>query len=226
MKKYGFECEYWVFDVNNLGTPIIVPKSLPSDECGFLAEVRGEPHSDPLTAAYLFLAEEDRTRMKASNFVAGKCILSTENPTRQLTPEFKREALRRFGKGAYPHERGNLWGKDYSPRDKMSRAGLHVHFSDTKVIEHKRPIDCRHCGKRINETLDYKEEIPQQQDMVKIIQTLDRAFASQIKEAKRIPGCYELKTHGFEYRSLPASVSVVEVAKVIQSELIDKKEVV
>lgn len=50
-------------------------------------------------------------------------------------------------------------------------------------------------------------------------------FALQIKETKRIPGCYELKTHGFEYRSLPASVSVVEVAKVIQSELIDKKEV-
>lgn len=224
MKKYGFEKEYWVFDVNVPNIPIIVPKSLPSDECGYLAEVRGEPHVDPLVAAYLFLAEEDKTQMKASSFVAEKCVLSCDEPTRQLTPEFKREALRRFGKGAYPHERGNLWGKDYSPRDKLSRAGLHVHFSDTRVVEHSTHLICLSCGKDTNQKNTWKEEVPQQQDMIKIIQVLDKAFAQEIKTAKRIPGCYELKPHGFEYRSLPADVDPIRVAKVIQSELIDKKE--
>ncbi len=214
MKKYGFECEYWVYAMEAIGTPILVPKSIPMDECGYLAEVRGDPHTDALTAAYLMLAEEDRLQSKCAEFVAGKCVLDKAQSARLLSPEFVREALRAFGKGTYPHERGNIYGRDYSPKDKYARAGLHVHFSNSKDINWTAAMPaCKECGYKREDK--YKVEVPQQQDIPKIIRTLDAAFAKQIKEAKRIPGMYELKPHGFEYRSLPCDISPVAVAKII-----------
>jgi hypothetical protein len=213
MKKYGFECEYWVSTTED-ATPILVPASIPADECGYLAEVRGEPHTDALMAAYMMLAEEDRLRYKAANFVAGKCALVKTNPTRQLTLAFKQDALRRHGKNAHPIERGNIYGKDYNPKDSLSRAGLHVHFSNVQDITWTANLHaCKECGYVKQDK--FQQGVPQQQDIAKIVRVLDMAFAEAIKVAKRLPGFYELKPHGFEYRSLPASVDPITVARVI-----------
>lgn len=218
MKQYGFECEYWVMPLGGEETaPILVPQSIPSDECGYLAEVRAEPHKDPLTAAYLMLAEEDRLQYKARNFTVGQCILVKNGATRQLSDEFKRQALRQRGKQEYPQGRGNIYGKDYSPKDKLSRAGLHVHFSNSEEVRWtSEGVACKECGHRHKS--EFSRTVPQQQDIAKIVRTLDEAFKEQIKAAKRIPGFYELKPHGFEYRSLPADVNPVLVARVIEKE--------
>lgn len=217
MKQYGFECEYWVLDAVEGITPVLVPQSIPADECGYLAEVRGVPNTDALTAAYLMLAEEDRLQDKARNFLAGKCLLVKNEPTRLLGDKFKQEALRRHGKNAYPRERGNIYGKDFSPKDNLSRAGLHVHFSNSRDVQWTSKLPpCEKCGQQ--KTTEFKETVPTQQDIAKIVRILDEAFAADIKRAKRIPGFYELKPHGFEYRSLPADVNPVVVAKVIIKE--------
>lgn len=208
MKKYGFEREYWVLPVSTAGLagqPILTPIELPGDECGYLAEARGTPDSSPLIAAYLLLAEEERLRQ----LVAGRFLLTTTAPTRRLDPKLRHEALRRFGKNAITSDRGSLYGKSYSPTDRWSRAGLHVHFSDYSTYYDPA---CKKCGRP-----PLPREIPNQQDLPRIIRYLDGFFATEIRRAQRLPGLYELKLHGFEYRSLPADVDVVRVASAIKA---------
>ena len=69
-------------------------------------------------------------------------------------------------------------------------AGLHVHFSN-----------------RDNEGNIIQLPI---EDIVK---QMDEVFVDIINEANRIPGEYEKKIHGFEYRSLPCNADVHEVLK-------------
>lgn len=191
--RFGFEREYFVR--NSVGDFVLVPLGVPMDDCGYLAEARGEAHSNPLSAAFLLLAEEASVKAKLPKGVKLAFIDTTEVSDATL-----RAALRRNGKSAYPHERGNLYGYDYDAGDRLCRAGLHVHFSNIRDVETKS---------------GYVESIPQIMDMPKIIQLLDKAFKSEIDAAKRIVGCYEMKPHGFEYRSLPASVDPRKVAEVL-----------
>jgi hypothetical protein len=46
-----------------------------------------------------------------------------------------------------------------------------------------------------------------------IVLELDKRFAEDIRKARRIKGDYELKNWGFEYRSLPNTLDVLEVSK-------------
>jgi hypothetical protein len=53
-------------------------------------------------------------------------------------------------------------------------------------------------------------------DFVKIVRSLDKIFEKEIKDAKRIPGFYEMKSHGFEYRSLPCSIDLDKVVDALK----------
>jgi len=194
MIKYGFECEYFCF---RKGVPVLIPSpGLPHDECGYLAECRGEPHTDPLKAAYLFLAEEEKLHTQARGYK----VTLRKLPYLQLSKEFERQALRTFGKPRVTGERGNMYGKDYDPSSTIARAGLHIHFSNTVVVkERDRTI----------------QEVPGILDMPRIIRTLDKRFAKEIEAAQRVPGFYEMKAHGFEYRSLPANIDAPRVGQVL-----------
>lgn len=190
--KFGFEREFFIKSGKEL---ILAPSSLPHDDCGYLVESRGEPHHDPLKAAYLLLAEEAHIRRI---MVRGlKLVLSNQE---ELSLTMKRQALRMHGKKVYPATRGNIYGLDFQPDDTRSLAGLHVHFSDQKVY---------HCANNIQHTFNPFIEY------TKIIQFLDNAFCGDIEEAGRVKGFYEVKPHGFEYRSLPATTDVIDVAGVI-----------
>lgn len=198
--KFGFEREFFVY---KKGAISLVPKDagLPMDECGYLVESRSEAHSDPIKAAFLLLAEEYRMTQQVSK--AGlKMVLK---PFEIITKEFERAALRVYGKGVSSHERGNLWGLDFPITDDIvARAGLHIHFSNPVEIRNEQ-------GKVIYSGSGMF-------DMIKIIQTLDKAFEKEIADARRIKGCYEMKPHahgGFEYRSLPADVDVRKIAEVL-----------
>lgn len=85
--------------------------------------------------------------------------------------------------------------------DGYATAGMHVHFSSRKIndpIGHSAPkVDIVHLP------------------VEDIVRRMDKEFMPIINESKRIPGEYELKSHGFEYRSLPNTAfpeNVVQVA--------------
>ena len=199
--KIGFEREFFLY---KKGAISLVPKDgdLPMDECGYLVESRSEPHTNPLKAAFLLLAADYALGLQVAK--AGFKMVS--KPFEIITPEFQRTALRHYGKNALPHERGNLWGLDFPiEQEIVGRAGLHVHFSKPREIRDGKGI--------------VVDTVSQMFDMVKIIQTLDKAFEKEITDARRIKGCYEMKSlhGGFEYRSLPADVDVRKVAEVLST---------
>jgi hypothetical protein len=198
--KFGFEREFFVKAKNQF---VLCPQVMPHDECGFLAESRGTPDTNPTNAAFLLLAEEQRLFEQAKR---NRVMLLLKTDIATLPDELLREAIRRYGKEPFPVERGNMYGNDYSPSDKRQRAGLHVHFSNTTEVE-----------EFVNPKTHYKRSINGFIDMPKIIGKLDSAFKHEITKAQRIPGCYELKSYGFEYRSLPASIDVREVAAVLET---------
>ena len=200
MLKYGFEMEYFVFD-QKTGSHVLCPDALPKDECGYLAEARGEPHADPVSAAYLLLAEEKRLCTKAEKL---GLWLDRTLPTLKLDRKLARDALRRHGKPGYSDQRHNMYGKDYPVNNPWNRAALHVHFSDTEEFTWTN-----------KEGLKLSKTIHHPLDMCKYILALDKAFAKEIKTARRLPGFYEMKPHGFEYRSLPCNVDPAAVAQVI-----------
>jgi len=208
--KYGFEREYWMVGPDG---PVILPKDLASvltyDECGYLLEARGDPHSNPIKAACFLLAEETELFLKARK----KGIIPSTNPsTYKLTPAFRKDAWKLYGKNPYNSLQGNIYGKEYKPSNPWFGAGLHVHFSnstDQTISVEGQP--CKECGHRHKETRNYS--YPGTLDLAKIVQMLDTRFKQEITEAKRLPGLYELKSYGFEYRSLPASVEPLAVAE-------------
>ena len=191
--KYGFEKEYWVVKG---GTHLaLVPDGIPKDECGYLAEARGDPHTDPEMSAALFRVAETRLYGLVLK-LEGLYSLDSSNATMRPNKQLLYDALRLHGKPTYPQGRGNIYGLDYKPSNRDTRAALHVHFSD----QYEDKNGAKHC---------------RMIDMPKYIQALDTAFAKQIKDARRLPGFYEMKPHGFEYRSLPCNVDPFDVAKVL-----------
>lgn len=203
--KYGFEREFFV---KANGKFVLCPQVMPHDECGFLAESRGEPSTDPITAAFLLLAEEFKLTAQAKRNRVKLALLNFTS----LPAELLRDALRRNGKNPLPVERGNMYGNDYPAAEEpaIQRAGLHVHFSNEQTIEIKA-YDT--SGKPVTHT----RVVSGFMDMAKIIHKMDTAFAKEISDARRIPGMYELKPYGFEYRSLPADIDVRKVAEVIKT---------
>lgn len=195
--KFGFECEFFLRDKDTKEFRIVT-QFLPKDDCGYLVEVRGEPHTDPIKAAYLWAAEFKKVR----ELVPPALELVT-SPYEILPKPFLLQCLRAYGKNS-AHERG-MCGK-LMPVDKYSRAGLHVHFSNQVEYEEYDRGDRGH----------FKNWVSGMIDIPKYVLALDKAFKSQIKEAKRVPGLYEMKAHGFEYRSLPNTVLPGEVAEVLR----------
>ena len=200
--KVGLEKEYYVV---KRGEFTLASSGIGHDDCGYLAEARGEPHDDPLKAVYLLLADEDKLKSAAAKLKVGQLKVQAYNT---LPQELINLAVRTFGKSANTirqERRGNLYGLGYSGKEPttFTRAGVHIHFSPTlhTVEAEEGPVT----------------ELDDILDIPKIIQGLDKAFSPEINAAKRIIGEYEMKPehHGFEYRSLPATVDLKKVAKVL-----------
>lgn len=224
--KYGFEREFFVLKA---GKPVLVAKEQPRhptlgslgyDGCGYLAETRSEPHSDPFSAAHLLLAADDKAHVIATH-AKMKLVLAAN---RKLDTAFLRE-VKRMGFGAKGKMmadryrlRGNLYGHDFLNDDlNISHAGLHVHFSDQAEMTTYDTYQ-RDPARRVQKTLYIRTQL----DIPKIVRLLDKAFADEIKRAGRLPGFYEIKGHGFEYRSLPATVDVLRVARVLIDAKLDR----
>lgn len=195
IKTYGFELEFFV-KKNGEFVSLDGNYAIPHDECGYLAESRGEKANSPLGAFYNLLhatALLDRV-MAQEKF---------EKVVAHLAPEIPKESLRVWrretGKGR--QRSFFMGGRVY--RNDNPRAGLHVHFGTLEVIKNAE-------GKEIG-------SVPRIVNIPSIVRYMDKAFAKEIKEAKRMPGEYELKPWGFEYRSLPSTINAHAVVVALEA---------
>lgn len=198
--KYGFEREFFV---SQKGTVIKVPMKMSglADGSGVLVEARSEPNEDPFLAVYLLHGAEFLLKRAAK---AAKCSL-IHCSLLQVPLDVQRAARRAFAKEPIMYQ--NMYGHQVPPTkyeedgSAWLQAGLHVHFS------HYTEMQARHGTLKVFQPFD----------MMRVIRTLDTCFEKEIKDAGRVPGLYEMKEHGFEYRSLPARTDPLKVAELIRS---------
>lgn len=201
--KFGFEREFFVQNGNG---EYVLANALPHDDCGYLAEIRGEPDSDPIRALGLYKIEEYKVRKQAEKLGLNLIVQDFA----KLPKAFVTQALRRFGKNPATEDGGSMYGKFW--QEGYQRAGLHVHFSNQIVHTWEERVPAGdNTFRLVQRTTTYPGFI----DMPRFIFGLDKIFAEEIKQAKRVPGLYEIKPHGFEYRSLPTSVDMEKVARAV-----------
>lgn len=189
---FGFEREF--FTLRGDEVVVAANEKLPADGCGYLAEARGEPSTNITNAAYLLLADERRLQARAT-----KLGLTLDTASRKLPKTFTFTAMRQFGK--QPQTDFSMSGKWNSPA--LSHAGLHVHFGNKLYYADDKGTKHFVGAGLIN--------IP------RIVNLLDKQFRTQVLEARRALGLYKLKSHGFEYRSLPATLDPLQVADYLES---------
>jgi len=190
LNEIGIELELFLLDKKN---KILEPSlyGFPADEMGFLIELRSEHSYNPI-----HVDESIKGLLKISTKRAHKMGLETRLiDSIEISPEFKEYISSKYRHSMMPDHTKNLYGFKGSHHtgihDNRATAGLHVHFS----------------SRNLEETSCTMNILPVEE----IVKEMDNAFLSQIKEADRILGEYEMKEHGFEYRSLPANIKVLEV---------------
>lgn len=199
MVKFGFELE--AFCLDSSGAVSLVPSGIPFDECGWLCEIRSEPHVAIYKAIHLLIAEQKKVEIDALK--AGVNLHYT--PLLEIPRPLKVQAARRFGKGLIAYK--NIYGYEtHRNSTRFQTASLHVsvtnqaewHYTDQK----DRPQVHRYAGFV---------------DHARLISLFDRRFKTEIAAAKRNPGFYEIKPDGrIEYRSLPNNVDLFKVAEVLE----------
>ena len=192
-KSFGLELEFFV---KKDGKFIVAPSSMARDDCGYLAEARGRCDSDPRAAWFLLQAEIDRLKAQAKKEGVELILANTQD----IPKEFLRTTLRTFGKN--PAKSYFASGRCYT--SSAARAGLHIHFG------YQGETFYRTFDPGTKESREMSVKYPGRMNNGRVIWLMDNKFKDEIKEAKRIPGEYEFKDYGFEYRSLPATMATAK----------------
>lgn len=182
----GIEREFWLLKGNKIVEPH--EYGFPFDEFGFLVEIRTHPY----TSSEGLL--EELNRLTLAHKVQAKALgLRLKLQARRFLGKSLKNCLKK--KYAWDSLL-DLTANVYSGiacshatgiNDLYGTAGVHVHFS-------------RHDeGQRV--------QLP----IHRIVYAMDAFFNKTIAKANRICGEFEIKPHGFEYRSLPATVNVQDV---------------
>jgi hypothetical protein len=223
--KFGFELELFCEKVDPSwdGTltdgmldspmvPCLVPSGLPYDECGWLVEVRSEPHTDIRKAIALLNAELELVQQQAK----AKGIRLIRKPLYEIPRDLKVQAARLHTKGLIRYQ--NIYGYEtHRCPTRLQTASLHISFTNEREKTFRKTdwsIDGKFIRKtETTETFRYQGFI----DHAKIFVGLDTAFAKEIRAAQRNPGFYERKDDGrIEYRSLPNDVDLEKVRTVLE----------
>ena len=194
----GLEKEMFV--KNAEGKVILVPKDIPKDDCGYLAEARGLPFNNIAEAVYSLKASEHKIIHAATT---AKLHID-DSPILKVSKDVRLEARRLYSKGIIAYR--NLYNyKDHKHSSNECPAGVHISFTN--------PVNALADGKVIR-------TVNALFDFVSIFKALDSAFKSEIKAAKRNPGFYEIKSDNrIEYRSLPSNVNLSKVINVVNEAL-------
>jgi hypothetical protein len=205
MLKFGFEIESFCRGLmspdNPDPKPILVPAGLPYDECGWLVEVRSEPHHAIRSAIYLLKAEMAKVAEQATT--AGVALDYV--PLMEIPRTLKVQAARRYSKGLLRYK--NIYGHEtHRCSSKFATASLHISVTN-EIAWHYTDEKGRAQVHKYNGFVDH----------AKLIVLFDREFKSEIAAAKRNPGFYEIKPDGrIEYRSLPNNVDLEKVREVLE----------
>lgn len=188
LDRIGLEREFWLLKGNKIVEPH--EYGFPFDEFGFLVEIRTRPH----TTSQGLLGELNRLTL-AHNAQATALGLRLHLQARRFLGESLKNYLKKkYAWDSLPDLTANIHSGITTTHatgveDLIGTAGIHVHFS-------------RHDeqGRRV--------QLP----IHNIVCAMDDHFNQTISRARRVCGEFEIKPHGFEYRSLPATVNVNEVA--------------
>jgi hypothetical protein len=190
--EIGLEQEVWLLDKNGkIMEPAIF--SFPHDDFGFLIELRTRPYTKPKPVL------EDLQKLwdgfsNLAHWFDLELVCRDSMPIDKPLIDYLRVKYNYFNlhdltenveTGTYKTHATGI-----SEDAEKLTAGLHVHFS------RKTPD-----GRRV--------QLP----IYQIVQCMDGVFAKEIQDAGRIPGEYEVKSYGFEFRSLPATVNPEKVVK-------------
>lgn len=187
--KIGIEHEFWLLDKYGKILEPMLHGFTEIDEFGFLIELRTAP-SD-----YNKLLLHDYHVKHWANYCRAKHYgfeLSTK-PNMPRPEGFIEKLAKKYHYEQLKDLTANINSGVISSHatgvfDGHLTAGIHVHFSRHNQF-----------GQRVQLPIET------------IVKKMDWNFRSIIIEAGRILGEYELKTYGFEYRSLPANTPIKEV---------------
>lgn len=214
MYKYGMELEYFVWDKKCMAQVITsIPElrsELTTDEFPVLGEIR----TDPYPKVHLVTAEVEwklhdvlRKLSKTKYTIAElKKFPTVPHKGRNATlisqmvmskPIWK--SLQDVDWSKRASKERNLYGKVKGMNFRKMTAGLHIHFSDMQEY-------------KINGRPNF---IGRPLDIPSIVRQLDNEFRAEILASGRQAGWYEMKSHGFEYRSLPNWIDLHAVANFI-----------
>lgn len=195
MLKIGLEKEFFV--INPEGRPVVVPETVSHDDCGLVAEARGNPSTSTVDAVYSLRGDIHRLSQQVA--ACGALVL-IDTPVMKIDRATRLAASRKYTKGLTKFQ--NIYHyTDHRNASAEQTAGIHISFTNPTVVNRE------HGDVTVNAMFDW----------LSIFKALDKAFAMEIKATKRNPGFYELKGDGrIEYRSLPANVSLDKVIDVLQ----------
>lgn len=125
--KFGIEKEFFVkIDIDTFALPKDIGlEEGQCDECGYLAEARSKPFSDPNHTIFDLELEIEKLNKKKTK---GMLI---DIPRIKLPYKLMWKATRTFGKGRSEDE--CLYG-EVKPKNRIQTAGIHIHFSDKDRI--------------------------------------------------------------------------------------------
>jgi hypothetical protein len=195
----GLEKEFFLRGAD--GQFVICPDHVPMDGCGYLAEARSLPFTNIEEAVYSLKADIHRIRNKTDKLG----LTLDDSPIGKVDKKVRMQARRKHAKETIKFR--NLYNhEDHRHTATETPAGVHISFTNPETVHVK----------------DEKRTINGLFDFVRLFKGLDKAFALEIKAAKRNPGFYELKPDGrIEYRSLPANVDLNKVINVVNGLLKD-----
>jgi hypothetical protein len=196
LNEIGLELELFLIDKDgNILEPI--KYGFPADEMGFLIEIRSE-HSNKLEDIERILDSLVKINTDKASLLGFEV---QRVPFKEVSKDFQEYIREKYKHYLFPDHTQNIYGKPPVShhtgfKENLATAGLHVHFSSRRIFGTK-------CVQR---------DLP----IEKIVKEMDAIFVKDIKDTNRIPGEYEMKSHGFEYRSLPNNI---DIKKVISSSL-------
>jgi len=192
--QMGLEQEFFLVNGDDQIITIPTGSGLPHDECGWLLEARGKPFGNITEAVFSLKADVhrlDRSIMK-TNASTNQLHRMVAEPFRTIPRTVRTAASRNYAKGLTHYQ--NLYGyPHHNLPEGVFAAGIHITFSQIRTVATKHG-DVEYC-----ENFDWP----------RLFRMLDAEFTTEIANARRLPGFYEIKSTGMvEYRSLPNNLDL------------------
>jgi len=201
--EIGIEKEFFLLRKGhfpNLYDRIVEPREyeFPADAFGFLVELRSEPWMHLNTVKMTWDVTKSYWEHRADKFgmelVDMPYLVVPKGKAEYFYDKYGAGRSADLTKNIYETKGSHHLGMFFDGDTCRLTAGMHVHFS---MRDHK-------CN-----VIPFRSE-----QIHEIVKTMDDAFEKEISDSDRIIGEYEIKQHGFEYRSAPCNVDVYKTLKV------------